>query len=261
MTKPIDINIVKGKTFKLIVQWETDPIVYKAITGITNTAPARLTVPSHGIPDGWKVAITNVKGMAEINAQANQIRDSDRRPVTVIDGNTIEINSIDAAGFHAYTSGGYVQYRTPTDLSVYTRARDTIKAAAGISGSNKLRCSVGGTTGTTKPAAAGVDGGVTWVATTNPATKEWAAGTAFSVNDVIDTKALLFCSSENGRIVLDNATRTITMLIKANDTAAIDWKRAVHELEMIKPGATFVDDEVVCLIPVSKVTVQEESTT
>lgn len=261
MTKPIDITIVKGKTFKLIVQWETDPIVYKAITGITNTAPARLTVPGHGIPDGWKVAVTNVKGMTEINAQANQIRDSDRRPVTAIDSNTIEINAIDASGFHAYASGGYVQYRTPADLSVYTKARNTIKAASGASGSNKLRCSVGGTTGTTKPSAAGADGSVTWVSTTNPATKEWAASTAFSVNDVIDTKALLFCSTENGRLVLDSDLHTITMLISANDTAAIDWKRAVHELEMIKPGVTFVDDEVVCLIPVSAVTVQEESTT
>ena len=53
----------------------------------------------------------------------------------------------------------------------------------------------------------------------------------------------------------------ITYLISANDTSLIDWKRSVHELEMIDPGATFVDDEVVLVIPFSKVSVVEESTT
>lgn len=259
--KPIDFEIVKGKTFRAVVQWETDPIIYKEITVISKTAPVRITAPGHGMPDGRKCAITNVRGMTEINAVANSVTDRDRRPVTVIDADTVEINSIDATGFHAYTSGGILQYRTPGDLSVYTRARDTFKARAGAAGSNKLRCSVAGTSGATKPTGASTDGTVTWVVTTNPTTVEWAASTAFSEDDVIDAMAFMFCSTENGRIEVDNSSKTITYLISANDTSLIDWNRAVHELEMIAPGATFVDDEVVSVIPVSKVAVVEESTT
>ncbi len=29
-----DIKIVKGKTFRDVIRWESSPVVYKAITGI-----------------------------------------------------------------------------------------------------------------------------------------------------------------------------------------------------------------------------------
>lgn len=47
-----DLTIQQGKTFALVLRWETEPIVYKAITAITLTAPARLTVTDHGAQDG-----------------------------------------------------------------------------------------------------------------------------------------------------------------------------------------------------------------
>ena len=115
-----DLVIQQGRTFTLVLRWETEPIVYKAITAITQAAPARLTATSHGCPDGWRAAVTGVKGMTEINAEANNVKERDFHPVTVIDANTIEFNEVDASGFKAYTSGGFLQYNTPVDLTGYT---------------------------------------------------------------------------------------------------------------------------------------------
>ena len=89
-----DLSLVQGKTFSLVLRWETEPIVYKTITAIQQSAPARLTVAGHGIPDGWRCAVTNVKGMTEINAEANALRDTDYNPITVVDPNTIEIEQL-----------------------------------------------------------------------------------------------------------------------------------------------------------------------
>lgn len=125
-----DLQITQGKTFSLVLRWETEPIQYKKITAITQDAPVRLTVTAHGIPNGWRCAVTNVKGMAEINAEANNLKDKDFNPVTVIDPNTIEINAINAAGFRPYVSGGILQFNTPVNMTGYT-ARLSIKDKVG----------------------------------------------------------------------------------------------------------------------------------
>lgn len=130
MASTKDLTIPQGRTFSLALRWETAPVIYKAITGIAQTAPVRITVPAHGIPDGWRVAITNVKGMTAINADANKINDRDYHQATVIDANTIEINDINASGFKEYVSGGYVQFNTPTNLVGFT-ARMSIKNKVG----------------------------------------------------------------------------------------------------------------------------------
>lgn len=125
-----DLTISQGRTFSLALRWESPPVVYKAITAITQSAPVRLTVPLHGLPDGWRVAITNVKGMADINSEANKLTSRDYHQATVLDANTIEINDINAAGFKPYVSGGYIQYGTPVDLTSF-KARMSIKNKVG----------------------------------------------------------------------------------------------------------------------------------
>jgi hypothetical protein len=47
------------------------------------------------------------------------------------------------------------------------------------------------------------------------------------------TELLSLTSALDGGIVIDNATKTITLGIDAADTAAITWKRGVYDLEMI----------------------------
>ena len=198
MTAPL-LEFTRGKTFgPLVVRWETSAIIYKQISAISQTAPVRMTVTGHNIPNGWRAAVSGVKGMVEMNvADPSRIRDEEYHQVTVIDANTIEFNDVNAAAFKAYTSGGYLQYNTPADLTGQT-ARLAIKAKAGES--NLLKCTVGGIAGTVKPTAAGTDGAVTWEATASgtPA-KEWVAGATYAINDVIDTTDLLRLTSANGR--------------------------------------------------------------
>lgn len=124
-----DLVIEQGKTFGKTLRWETGPVVYKPITAITQAAPARITCPLHGLVNGWRVAVVSVKGMTQINGSTPP-KTKDYTKATVIDVNTIELNAVNAADFKPYTSGGYVQYNTPVDLSGYT-ARMAIKDRVG----------------------------------------------------------------------------------------------------------------------------------
>lgn len=251
-----DISLIQGKTFTDVLRWETTPIVRVAIKGITtpNGAPRIETLTPHGLVDGWRSAVTGVKGMTELNAaDPNKIKDAEYRQATVIDPSTIEFNDVNASQFKAWVSGGFLQFNTPAPLTGIG-ARMAIKAVSGEH--NLLRCKTAGTTGTTKPSAAGNDGTAVWEATTLPATKEWAAATAFSVGDVIDTKALMFLTVGNGRIVVDTAAKTIKRVLSAADIAAIPWKSAYYDLE------AFSSDVVpeVTLLAYGKISVSKEET-
>ena len=118
-----EILIERGKLFTMVVRWETEPIVRKAITAISLASGApRLTIPSHGIHDGWKGEVYGVEGMKLIN-------DVGEQPLTVIDANTIELNKVtptDDNGkmWPAYTSGGFIQFNTPKDIANYTPVID-----------------------------------------------------------------------------------------------------------------------------------------
>ncbi len=117
------LNIVRGKTLSLVIRWETTPVVSKAITAISlATGFPRLTVTSHGCPDGWRGYVTSVQGMKQINAENTPPRSKDYREVTVLDANTLEFNGwnpVDDSGrdWSAYTSGGFFKYNTPKSLA------------------------------------------------------------------------------------------------------------------------------------------------
>lgn len=130
MSTKLALEIKKGKTYSRSLRWESQPIIYRPITGVTQTAPVRITSVGHGVPPGWRVAIVSVRGMTQINAENQPPLDSDFRPATVIDDDHIEINTINAADFKSYTSGGYIQFNTPVDLTGYT-ARMKIKDKVG----------------------------------------------------------------------------------------------------------------------------------
>lgn len=131
-----DLLIQQGKTFSLVIRWEREPIVRKAITVISfATGAPRLTVPAHGCPNGWRAAVVMVKGPTELNAKNNPLRSADFYTATVIDADTIEFNSlnpVDANGrvWPDYQSGGFLVYNTPVALAGYT-ARMKIKDKVG----------------------------------------------------------------------------------------------------------------------------------
>lgn len=125
-----DLKIEQGKTFSLIVRWATLPFVYAAITAITKAAPAVITSSAHGVPDGWRVAVVSAGGMRQINAKNTPPRSTDYRRATVPDTSTVALNDVNSTNYSTYTSGGYLQYKTPVDLTGFT-ARMSIKDVVG----------------------------------------------------------------------------------------------------------------------------------
>ncbi len=113
-----DLKIIKGDTFIMAARWEQPTFTYSPISGISLAAPVRISATAHGVPNGWRVAIQSVKGMTEINAA--DLKDKSFVQATVIDANTIDINSVNSLGYKAYAGGGVVVFRTPVDLTGYT---------------------------------------------------------------------------------------------------------------------------------------------
>jgi hypothetical protein len=232
---PKKLTIIQGKTFSDIIRLSKKPIVYKAITGISlATGAPRLTVPGHGIAEEWPVAITRVVGPKEINAKSVPPDDDDYVAATFINSSTIELNTVcpvDDRGkeWSAYESGGFIQYRTPVDLSS-VKVRVVFRKSFSIR--LNLKCTTGGTSGSAIPAAAGADGTVTWEETTEPATVAWAPNTVFVQNDVVDAKALVWLSTDGGEVVADNANKKITTTILATVTAKMAKQNLVYEVEI-----------------------------
>lgn len=125
-----DIVIEQAATFYMIVRWGTEPYLFAAITGITQSAPAKITAPAHGLKSGWPVAISSVQGMLDINASTSPPKAKDFQPVTVVDTNTVTVDDLNASGFSAYSGGGVLQYMTPQALTGYT-AKMSIKDKVG----------------------------------------------------------------------------------------------------------------------------------
>lgn len=127
MTTSLLLTIEQGKTFQAIARWEVEPLIFKPITSIAPTAPARITCAGHGMPDGWRAAVVDAAGMTELNAKKNPPAVSDYRRMTVVDANTVTVDDISAAAFKAYRGpSGYLAYYTPPDLTGFT-ARMSIK--------------------------------------------------------------------------------------------------------------------------------------
>jgi hypothetical protein len=233
-----DIYLQQGKTQPLVLRCEmTAPIVHKPITAISlGFGAPRLTVTGHGMLDGWRSACYGVLGMKQINAENNPPSESDYRAATVIDANTIEFNAVipvddNGRKWSAYTAEGFIQYNTPRDLAgLNGRLHIRTKKGAEL----KLKCTVGGVSGTSRPTAAGADGTVTWIATTDAVTEAWAAGATYAADDVVDPTILFSMTTTNGLIAIDDTLKTVTLYFDAIDFTALTWKKGYYELELYK---------------------------
>lgn len=123
MSAPTKINfkIYQGSTFKEVLRWESSTKGYAPITSITKSAPMVVTSTGHGIPVGWRVKITNVVGMKEVNSSDNY------QIVSSVGANTLTFNVINSLSYTDYISGGVIEYNTPIDLAGFT-ARMQIRA-------------------------------------------------------------------------------------------------------------------------------------
>jgi len=127
----LNLSIRRGATNIVPVRIESSMWGYANITAVAQSAPLRITAPTHGLPDGWRAAIMNVKSVGEFAATNNPPKDSERGRITLVDVNTVEFNAINGAAFRAYTSGGQLAYRTPLDLAPYNGVRMDVKSKVG----------------------------------------------------------------------------------------------------------------------------------
>lgn len=123
-----DFKVAAGETFLPTIRWATEEVMGKAITAISQTAPAIVTAVGHGAPAGWPVAVASAKGMTQINARRYPPQASDWHAATVLTANTVKLNDVNSADFSAYTSGGFLVYNVPMSLTSVT-ARMIIRDA------------------------------------------------------------------------------------------------------------------------------------
>jgi hypothetical protein len=116
MSTPAKLNfkMYAGTNFNEVLRWESSLKTYVPITAITNSAPVVITAPNHVITNEWRVRLTNIVGMTELNNTETYYQ------ITGVASNTLTINTINSLAFKPYVSGGIVEYNTPVDLTGYT---------------------------------------------------------------------------------------------------------------------------------------------
>jgi hypothetical protein len=113
----VNYKIYQGTTFKQVYRWETDTKYYANVQSISKSGPCIITTSAaHSIPPGWRIRITNVGGMKEINSTG----DDDYHFVNNVTASTLTVNSINSSGYTNYTTGGTVEYYAPYPLQYYS---------------------------------------------------------------------------------------------------------------------------------------------
>ncbi|HBZ96058.1 MAG TPA: hypothetical protein DEO91_20920 [Pseudomonas sp.] len=108
----IPITIQRGKTFEFGFLYAEDELLYLSITGMPSTAPVRLTVVGHNVPDGWPVRVTCVKAPAELNTP-----DDESQIAKLVDVDTVELNALNAHCWKAFSGSGLLVLNKPMDLT------------------------------------------------------------------------------------------------------------------------------------------------
>lgn len=112
------ITIRKGSTYVLSTRWEQPNVIYVPITGVSNTAPAVITAPGHGLPEGWRFSVSGIKGGGSaLNAKHSPPREKEYFLAKVTGADTLELNGVNGASWPAYISGGVLQFNEPTDFT------------------------------------------------------------------------------------------------------------------------------------------------
>jgi hypothetical protein len=125
----VNLEIEQGRTFSQTIAPSQSRFAYRQIQAATQAAPCIITTSApHGLPDGWLFAISDAKGMVELNSP----QDEDCRPLPnysaiVIDEATLELNDLNASAFRPYSGGGIITYKLPMDLSGFTAAAQVRK--------------------------------------------------------------------------------------------------------------------------------------
>jgi hypothetical protein len=126
----INYKIYQGSTFEETLRWESETKQYMPISGITQAAPCVITTSgTHSVPLNWRVRVTGVNGMKDINTVA----DDAYYLVTSKTANSVTLNQVNSAAYSAYASGGILSWNTPIPLTGYTalmQIRETLESTA-----------------------------------------------------------------------------------------------------------------------------------
>ena len=113
----ISYKIYQGSTFQETLRWESETKQYAPISTISKAAPCVITTSSsHGVPVNWRIRVTGVSGMKEINT----ISDDAYYLVTSKTSTTLTLNQVNSSNYTTYTSGGIVEFNTPIPITGYT---------------------------------------------------------------------------------------------------------------------------------------------
>jgi hypothetical protein len=237
------LSIKAGTTHTEVIRWASDVVAYKAITGITKTAPPSITAVAHGLKTGWPVAVEAVKGMVQINAQNSPPRDSDMHAVTVTGNDSMTLDGVNAIGYGTYTLGGALRFYVPKSMVAATARMDVVDRwrpeALGISrphiedhayvegdivhvvpGTHYV-CTTAGTSDVARPTdlLAG-DGTVVWAA-----------------EDEFTGTTVYVALTETAGITIDDTNHTITWTIADTELTGEVWTKATAQLEVTVSGA------------------------
>jgi hypothetical protein len=128
----LSYKIYQGSTFTETLRWESETKAYMPISAITQAAPCVITTTStHTVPLNWRVRVTGVNGMKDINT----VSDDSYYLVTGKSTNTVTLNQVNSAAYAAYTSGGILSWNTPVPLTGYTalmQIRETLESTTVI---------------------------------------------------------------------------------------------------------------------------------
>lgn len=84
--------------------------VFKPVNAISKSAPAKVAVLKHGIPNTWQVKISDVRGMKEINGTSYYT-------ARVLSPDVFELVDVNSNSFGEYAGGGTLEYPLPLDLN------------------------------------------------------------------------------------------------------------------------------------------------
>jgi hypothetical protein len=106
------LTITRGKTLAQPFQYAESFLLYRPITAVTSTAPLRVRVVGHGIPDGWPVRIQGVVSPSSMNTPTEEVWAS-----ALVSPNEVEINTLDTSVDAAYDDTGSLVFQQPADIT------------------------------------------------------------------------------------------------------------------------------------------------
>lgn len=136
--KTVSLRVSQGETFVWPFYWYEGDDVIVPITAITETFPAGfppvVTAVAHGLPvNPIPARLVGILGPTDLNTSEDPNEAAYRRYVKKVATDTFNVPGFYATGLAAYTTGGFLVYTPPKDLSGY-EARMQVRKSVGAAG-------------------------------------------------------------------------------------------------------------------------------